>query len=177
MSLFIVVTKEAVNNIQINTHTVASSPFFASCQADTESKVPVTFSSECVNFSLHVPAHLAKLLQLQTCLSSVGVEPLWFDSILSQGSGYFGLMMKFACLTKALNIFLRSSGQSQTHHRIHHRGPLCKLACIKCSRLHMVIITARTPTSFPLLSKLNFPLWPLTERLHMIHLARSLSFP
>lgn len=59
---------------------------------------------------------------LQTCFSSVGVEPLWFDSILSQGSGYFGLMIKFASLTKTMDVFLRSSGQSQTHHRRHHRG-------------------------------------------------------
>lgn len=72
----------------------------------------LVFLYTCRSFSAHI----------QTCFSSVSVESLLFDSILSQGSRYFGLMIKFAFLIKALGIFLGLLGQSQTHHRRHHRG-------------------------------------------------------
>lgn len=58
----------------------------------------------------------------QNNFSSLGVEPLWIDSIMSQGLGYFGLILKFPCLSKTLEAFLKSSRQSKTHHRRHPGG-------------------------------------------------------
>lgn len=73
MSLFIVVTKEAVNNIQINTHTVASTPFFASVQTGTESKVTVTCSSESVEVISEIQSSCSWTLDEASSASDLSV--------------------------------------------------------------------------------------------------------